>query len=242
MIVQKRYVGYIIKATALFLVLFFLIFSDKYTLRAQSFEKLRSSMVEEQLKSRNIKSEAVLDAMRTVPRHLFVPKNLQSYAYNDSPLPIGLGQTISQPYIVAFMTEQLKPVPGMKILEIGTGSGYQAAILAYLGCEVYTIELLEELVVRAEKILSELNFNNVKTKCGNGYLGWPEAAPFDAVIVTAAPDKIPEKLIEQLKEDGKMILPVGPVNSGQSLKLITKKDTKILEKDLLPVIFVPMVR
>jgi len=209
---------------------------------AQSLEKLRSSMVEEQLKSRNIKSEAVLDAMRTVPRHLFVPKDMQSYAYNDSPLPIGLGQTISQPYIVAFMTEQLNPVPGMKILEIGTGSGYQAAILAYLGCEVYTIELLEELSARAEKILSELNFNNVKTKYGDGYLGWPEAAPFDAIIVTAAPEKIPEKLIEQLKVGGNMIVPVGPVYSGQSLKLITKKDKRILEKDLLPVMFVPMVK
>ena len=209
---------------------------------AQSFENLRNSMVETQLKSRNITSEAVLDAMRTVPRHLFVPQNMQSYAYNDSPLPIGLGQTISQPYIVAFMTEQLNPVPGMKILEIGTGSGYQAAILAYLGCEVYTIELLEELSVRAEKNLSELNFNNVKTKCGDGYLGWPEAAPFDAVIVTAAPEKIPEKLIEQLKIGGKMIVPVGHVYSGQSLKLITKEDKSILEKDLLPVMFVPMVQ
>jgi protein-L-isoaspartate(D-aspartate) O-methyltransferase len=241
MISQKRRVKYIIKAM-LFLALFFLIFSGKYTLMAQSFEKLRNSMVEEQLKSRNIKSEAVLDAMRIVPRHLFVPKNIQSYAYNDSPLPIGLGQTISQPYIVAFMTEQLKPIPGMKILEIGTGSGYQAAILAYLGCEVYTIELLEELSARAEKILSELNFNNVKTKYGDGYLGWPEAAPFDAIIITAAPENIPEKLIAQLKEGGKMIVPVGPVNSGQSLKLITKEDKRIFEKDLLPVRFVPMVK
>jgi len=198
-------------------------------------------MVEKQLKARHIKSAAVLDAMRTVPRHLFVPDNLHSLAYNDSPLPIGLGQTISQPYIVAFMTEQLQPVPGMKILEIGTGSGYQAAILAYLGCRVYTIELLEELSIRAEKILTELNFNNVKIKCGNGYLGWPEEAPFDAIIVTAAPDKIPEKLLEQLKEGGKIILPVGPTNS-QSLKLVTKKDKKILENDLLPVMFVPMVK
>ena len=242
MILQKRYGGYTLKVMVLFLTFFFLIFSDKCTLMAQSFEKLRSSMVEEQLTSRNIQSEAVLDAMRTVPRHLFVPKNLQSYAYNDSPLPIGLRQTISQPYIVAFMTEQLKPVPGMKILEIGTGSGYQAAILAYLGCEVYTIELLEELSLRAEKILSELNFNNIKTKCGNGYLGWPDAAPFDAIIVTAAPENIPEKLIEQLKEGGKMVVPVGPVHSVQSLKLITKEGKRIIEKDLLPVMFVPMVK
>jgi len=241
MIVHKRYGGYIVKVL-LFFAFFCLIFSNEYTLMAQSFEKLRSSMVETQLTSRNIQSKAVLDAMRTVPRHLFVPENMKNYAYDDSPLPIGLGQTISQPYIVAFMTEQLKPVPGMKILEIGTGSGYQAAILAYLGCEVYTIELLEELSVRAKKLLSELNFNNVQTKHGDGYLGWPEAAPFDAIIVTAAPDKIPEKLIEQLKEGGKMIVPVGPVHSGQSLKLITKEAKSILEKDLLPVRFVPMVK
>ena len=208
----------------------------------QDFEKLRNNMVEEQLKTRNIRSEAVLDAMRTVPRHLFVPKNLQSYAYNDSPLPIGLQQTISQPYIVAFMTEQLEPAAGMKILEIGTGSGYQAAILAYLGCEVYTIELLEELAARAEKVLTELHFNNVKIQCGNGYFGWPEEAPFDAVIVTAAPDAIPEKLVEQVKTGGKIILPVGPVNSLQSLKLITKKDAGLHEKTLLPVMFVPMVK
>jgi len=203
---------------------------------------LRSDMVEKQLKARNIKSEAVLAAMRTVPRHLFVPENLHSLAYNDSPLPIGLKQTISQPYIVAFMTEQLEPVPGMKILEIGTGSGYQAAILAHLGCEVYTIELLEELSSRAKKVLAELHFNNVRVRCGNGYLGWPEEAPFDAIIVTAAPDEIPEKLIEQIKEGGKIILPVGPANSVQSLKLITKKDKRTHEKNLLPVRFVPMMK
>jgi len=225
----------------LFLILFLFILPCKFTLMAQDFEKLRHQMVEEQLKKRNIKSEVVLEAMRNVPRHHFVPKDMQSHAYIDSPLPIGLEQTISQPYIVAFMTEQIEPVPGMKILEIGTGSGYQAAILAYLGCEVYTIELLEELAVSAEKILNSLNFNNVKVKCGNGYLGWPEEAPFDAIIVTAAPNKIPEKLIEQLKEGGKMILPVGPVRSLQSLKLITKRNKRIVEKDLLPVMFVPMV-
>ena len=208
----------------------------------QDFEILRSNMVEEQLKARNIQSEAVLDAMGTVPRHLFVPKNLQSFAYRDSPLPIGLNQTISQPYIVAFMTEQLEPVPGMKILEIGTGSGYQAAILAYLGCEVYTIELLEELASRSEKVLAELHFSNVQVKCGNGYLGWPEEAPFDAIIVTAAPERIPEKLIEQLKEGGKIILPVGPENSTQMLKIITKKDTTHIVENLLPVRFVPMIQ
>ena len=208
---------------------------------AQNFELLRNEMVEKQLKNRGIRSKAVLDAMRAVPRHLFVPPNMISYAYQDSPLPIGLDQTISQPYIVAYMTEQLNPVPGMKILEIGTGSGYQAAILAHLGCEIYTIELLEELAISAEKVLAELHFNNVKVKCGNGYAGWPDEAPFNAIIVTAAPDKIPQTLIEQLKEGGKMIIPVGPVQAVQSLKLITKRGGRMLEEDLLPVRFVPMV-
>jgi len=225
----------------LFITLFIIILPYKQTLMAQNYEILRNKMVEEQLKKRGINSEAVLDAMRSVPRHLFVPKDLQKYAYNDGPLPIGLDQTISQPYIVAFMTEQIEPVKGMKILEIGTGSGYQAAILAYLGCEVYTIELLEELTNNAKKILNDLNFSNVKVRFGNGYLGWKEEAPFDAIVVTAAPDKIPEKLIEQLKEGGKMILPVGPVKSVQSLKLVTKKGRRIIEEDLFPVRFVPMV-
>ena len=207
----------------------------------KNFEVLSSRMVEEQLKTRNIHSEAVLEAMCNIPRHLFIPKEQQSYAYDDSPLPIGLGQTISQPYIVAFMTEWLEIVHGIKILEIGTGSGYQAAVLAYLGCEVYTIELLEELAGRAKKTLTALNFNNVKVKYGNGYSGWPEEAPFDAIIVTAAPDNIPEKLIEQLKDGGRMIIPVGKVNSVQFLKRIIKKDKRIIETDLLPVRFVPMV-
>ena len=231
---------YAIKAMALFLALFFLPACGKTAPVEQDFEKLRNKMVERQLRARNITSEAVLEAMRNVPRHLFVPESLRSEAYNDSPLPIGLGQTISQPYIVAFMTEQINPVPGMRVLEIGTGSGYQAAILAYLGCEVYTIELLGELAARAEKVLSELDFN-VKVKTGNGFLGWPDAAPFDAIMVTAAPDRIPEKLIEQLKDGGRMIVPVGPVRSVQSLKLLTKEGDQIIVENLLPVRFVPMV-
>ena len=179
--------------------------------------------------------------MQNVPRHLFVPENLQSHAYDDCPLPIGFGQTISQPYIVAFMSEQLGTASGMKVLEIGTGSGYQAAVLACLGCEVFTVELVEELACRAKKILSSLNYNNVMVKHGNGYLGWQEEAPFDAIIVTAAPEEIPFKLLEQLKEGGKMIVPIGPVNSVQFLKLVIKKDGEFEEKDLLPVRFVPMV-
>jgi len=238
----KKYFSKItVMVFSILLIFVIAVFPAKFTLMGQNFEKLRHDMVEEQLKKRDIKSEAVLEAMRTVPRHLFVPKNMQGEAYNDSPLPIGLEQTISQPYVVAFMTERLEPVPGMKILEIGTGSGYQAAILAQLGCDVYTIELLEELAKSAEKVLTDLKFDNVKVRHGNGYLGWPEAAPFDAIIVTAAPEKIPERLIEQLKEGGKMIVPVGPVRSVQSLKLLTKKDNRIIEEDLLPVVFVPMV-
>ena len=198
-------------------------------------------MVSEQLKARNIRSEAVLLAMRSIPRHLFVPENLQKHAYEDSPLPIGFGQTISQPYIVAYMSEQLKPHRGMKLLEIGTGSGYQSAILSYLGCEVYTVELLEELALNAEKVFKTLNLTGIKVKHANGYSGWPEESPFDAIILTAAPEKIPEKLLEQLGEGGKMILPVGPAHSVQYLKLVTKQNGKAIERELLPVRFVPMV-
>jgi protein-L-isoaspartate(D-aspartate) O-methyltransferase len=200
-----------------------------------------SKMVEEQLKPRNIQSDAVLNAMSAVPRHLFVSEHLQVRAYDDSPLPIEAGQTISQPYIVAFMTEQLELIPGMKILEIGTGSGYQAAILAYLGCEIYTIELLPELALSAKRTFAALKFDNVRVRIGNGYQGWSEEAPFDAIIVTAAPDHIPEELIEQLKDGGKMIIPVGEIHSTQWLKLVAKIDGKIVTTDLLPVRFVPMV-
>ena len=201
---------------------------------------LINKMVEEQLIPRGIKSAAVLDAMRNVPRHLFVPEHLHSHAYNDSPLPIGAGQTISQPYIVAFMSEQLEPVKGMKILEIGTGSGYQAAILAYLGCEVYTLERLEELAEQAKKVLAD--YGNVKIKHGDGYAGWPEEAPFDAIIVTAAPNAIPEELLKQLKDGGKMIVPVGETYSVQTLKIVRKINESIIEDDAFQVRFVPMVK
>jgi protein-L-isoaspartate(D-aspartate) O-methyltransferase len=196
-------------------------------------------MVEEQLIPRGIKSASVLDAMRNMPRHLFVPEHLRSYAYDDSPLPIGVGQTISQPYIVAFMTEQLEPIHGMKILEIGTGSGYQAAVLAELGCEVYTVERLEELAEQAKKVLA--NYGNIKIKYDDGYTGWPEKAPFDAIIVTAAPNAMPKKLLEQLKDGGKMIIPVGEVYSVQSLKIVKKINGSIIENDVFQVRFVPMI-
>ena len=206
-----------------------------------NFDFERNDMVERQLIPRGIKSPEVLDAMRNVPRHLFVPENMQSCAYDDSPLSIGFGQTISQPYIVAYMTEQLDLQPGMKVLEIGTGSGYQAAVLAYLGCEVYTIELLEEHADRASQVLSSCGYDNVFVKHGNGYLGWEGKAPYDAIIVTAAPAVIPSALIEQLKDEGKMIIPVGEVHSVQSLMLLIKDGEGYITKELLLVRFVPMV-
>ena len=204
------------------------------------FESTCNKMVEEQLKPRGIKSQAVLSAMNSVPRHLYVPENLQSHAYDDMPLPIGFGATISQPYIVAYMTEQLEVFPGMKVLEVGTGSGYQAAVLAELGCEVYTIEYVKELAERAEKTLS--GFNNIKVRHGNGYNGWVEEVPFDVIIITAAPPQIPEKLIGQLKDNGKMIVPIGEAGAVQLLKLITKHNSRVNEEILLPVNFVPMVK
>ena len=207
----------------------------------KDFAAERHRMVDEQLVYRNIMSEAVLDAMRNVPRHLFLPENMQNYAYEDTPMPIGWGQTISQPYIVAYMTEQLDIVPGMKILEIGTGSGYQAAVLTYLGCQVYTIELVGQLAEGAKRVIETLGYNSVKVRQGNGYSGWPEEAPFDAVIVTAAPESIPETLTDQLKTGGKMVIPVGGIYSVQSLLLITKMEGRLTTEDLLPVRFVPMV-
>jgi len=206
-----------------------------------NYEAERKNMVERQLIPRGIKSPEVLDAMRNVPRHLFVPESSYGYAYEDSPLPIGHGQTISQPYIVAYMTEQLEPYPGMKILEIGTGSGYQAAVLAYLGCSVFTIELLEEHADKARGVLSECGYDNVIVRHGNGFAGWLDEALFDAVIVTAAPDHIPDALIDQLKNGGKMMIPVGDVHSVQSLKLITKVDDRYSSQELMYVRFVPMI-
>jgi len=209
-----------------------------------SFITERNNMVERQLVPRGIKSQAVLDALRNVPRHLFVPESMQHNAYDDSPLPIGLGQTISQPYIVAYMTEMLEASNGfnnMKVLEIGTGSGYQAAVLAELGCDVYTIEYVREHADKANQVLADCGYDNIIVKQGNGYEGWVEHAPFDAVIVTAAPDMIPAALVEQLKDGGKMIIPVGEVHSVQSLKLLLKHDESYTVRDLILVRFVPMV-
>lgn len=197
-------------------------------------------MVQNQIVDRGISSEKVVDAFKNVKRHLFVPDDLQRRAYEDRPLPIGYNQTISQPYIVALMTEVLDLKESDKVLEIGTGSGYQAAILAEIVDEVYTIEIVEPLGKKARERLNELEYNNVEVKIGNGYKGWPEHAPFDAIIVTAAPTEIPEPLKEQLADGGKMIIPVGE-RFAQELVLLQKSNGKLKRKSITPVRFVPMV-
>ncbi len=191
--------------------------------------------------ARGVQDSATLSAMRAVPRHEFVPAEYRRRAYGDSPLPIGLGQTISQPYIVAYMTEILRPKPGMKILEIGTGSGYQAAVLAAIGCEVYTIEIFEVLATSARQRLGRLRFD-VTLRHADGHYGWPEAAPFDAVIVTAAAGYIPPALVRQLRPGGLMIIPVGSVYGIQNLILVEKDLAgEVRTRNLLPVRFVPML-
>ena len=199
-------------------------------------------MVREQLTGpgRDIRDERVLKAMEQVPRHELVPSEMRRAAYEDSALPIGFGQTISQPYIVAFMTEKLQPKASDRVLEIGTGSGYQAAVLAGLVKEVFTIEIVEPLAKRAEADLKRLNYTNVFVRYGDGYLGWPKKAPFDAVIVTCAPEKVPQPLVDQLKEGGRMIIPVGPITGVQELYLLEKRKGKIRRTAVLPVRFVPM--
>ncbi|MFW6020288.1 MAG: protein-L-isoaspartate(D-aspartate) O-methyltransferase [Bacteroidales bacterium] len=198
-------------------------------------------MIEEQIKSRGITEERLLEALRNTPRHKFVPEKYEHAAYKDGPLPIGHGQTISQPYIVALMTDKLDLQGNEKVLEIGTGSGYQAAILSQMASEVYTIEIVKELAQEAEKRMDNMEYENVHVLHGNGYKGWPEHAPFDRIIVTAAPDEIPEELVNQLAVGGKMVLPVG--DNAQILKLVTKNDKgDIHEKVITGVRFVPMVR
>jgi protein-L-isoaspartate(D-aspartate) O-methyltransferase len=188
-------------------------------------------------------SPAVYEALRRVPRHAFVPDGLKDQAYQNRPLSIGLGQTISQPYIVALMTDLVGAAPGARILEIGTGSGYQAAMLAAMGAQVYTIEIVPELGERAAKVLAENGAAEVKTRIGDGYLGWPEAAPFDGIIVTAAPDHVPQPLVQQLKTGGRMVIPVGPTGAAQRLLLMRKKEDGTLEQQtVIPVAFVPLTR
>jgi len=202
----------------------------------------RESMVELQIESRGIKNQATLDAMRKIPRHKFVPTDMIERAYDDSPLPIGYGQTISQPYIVAYMTAVINPEPGQKVLEIGTGSGYQAAVLAEIVDEVYTIEIITELYSSAKERLEELGYKNITCINADGYYGIKNAAPFDAIVVTAASEHIPPPLIEQLKDGGKMIIPVGSPFLNQTLILVEKNGEEITTTALLPVRFVPFTR
>jgi len=206
-----------------------------------SFAVARTRMVNEQLIGwgRGVTNEHVLAAMSRVPRHEFVPDEVRSSAYADGPLPIGHGQTISQPFVVAFMTEKLEPKPTDRVLEIGTGSGYQAAVLAELVTDVYTIEIVEPLGRRAIGNLSRLGYTNIHVRIGDGYQGWPEKAPFDAIIVTCAPEDVPPPLIDQLKEGGRMIIPVGE-QGVQQLVLIQKHEGELGQQSVLPVRFVPM--
>ena len=204
------------------------------------FAPERARMVQEQIEARGIRDPRVLAAMRRVPRHEFVPPQVRNVAYVDGPLPIGHEQTISQPYIVAYMTEAAQIEPGDRVLEIGTGSGYQAAILAELAREVYTIELIPELAATARAALDKLGYTNVRTRTGDGYAGWKEAGPFDAIIVTAAPDHVPPALVEQLAVGARMIIPVG--RGEQEMRVITRTAAGVTEESTIPVMFVPLVR
>jgi len=206
---------------------------------SDDYRTLRESMVRRQISARGVEDPRVLAAMGRVPRHEFVPRDLQPAAYDDRPLPIGEGQTISQPFIVALMTEVLELSPDDRVLEIGTGSGYQAAVLAELTDHVYTIEIIESLGRRAEQTLVRLGYDRVRVKIGDGYLGWEEHAPFDAIIVTCAPERIPRPLIDQLAEGGRMVIPVGP-RHAQELVLAVKEKGQVRQQEIIPVLFVPM--
>jgi protein-L-isoaspartate(D-aspartate) O-methyltransferase len=224
------------------LLLQMIIMSGCIVPQTDKYETLRHKMVETQIRNRGINNAAVLDAMKTVPRHLFIPENYRDEAYNDYPLPIGYGQTISQPYIVAYMTEAVRPTSKKKVLEIGTGSGYQAAILAEIVDKVYTIEIVPELAKESAERLKNLGYDNVICKYGDGYQGWAEHAPFDIIVVTAAPEEIPQPLIDQLAEDGRLIIPVGAPGAVQELVLLVKINGKTETRRLSFVRFVPFKR
>ncbi len=213
-----------------------------FNVQAQDYRSQRETMVRTQIRARGINHGPTIKAMRNVERHLFVPAVRRNRAYEDNPLPIGHGQTISQPFIVAYMTQLVNPGAGDKVLEIGTGSGYQAAILAEIVDEVYTIEIIAELGESAQKLLKELNYDNLEVKIGDGYYGWKEHAPFDAIVVTAAAEYIPPPLVEQLKDGGKMVIPVGSPFMVQNLMLVEKKGERITTRSIMPVTFVPFTR
>jgi protein-L-isoaspartate(D-aspartate) O-methyltransferase len=204
----------------------------------EDWSERRNKMVRQQIEARGVKDAAVLESMRAVPRHLFVPDDYREAAYHDSPLPIGESQTISQPYIVALMTELLEVGTGSRVLEIGTGSGYQAAVLAEMGVEVYSIEIRQGLCEQARETLSGLGYSSVHLRCGDGYSGWPDDAPFEGIIVTAAPARIPDPLLDQLVDGAKMVIPVGEFY--QELKVITRVGDDFEERSVIPVRFVPM--
>jgi protein-L-isoaspartate(D-aspartate) O-methyltransferase len=206
---------------------------------AREFALERERMVKEQIAMRGVVDERVLRAMRKVPREQFVPEEVRGESYSDGPLPIGYDQTISQPFVVAFLTEKLGLRPTDRVLEIGTGSGYQAAILAELAAKVYTIEIVEPLGKKAAQTLQRLGYKNAQVRIGDGYQGWPEYAPFDAVIVTCAPNHVPQPLVEQIKEGGRIVIPVGPPGD-QTLYLLEKKNGRLEQRNVLPVSFVPM--
>jgi len=227
--------------TLLFLLSLLVILAMAKNPQDPDYYQLRQKMVNEQIIARGVRAESVIKAMQKVERHLFVPEQYRNFAYSDRPLPIGEGQTISQPYIVALMTELLDLKKSDKVLEIGTGSGYQAAILDEICDSVYTIEIIPSLGKQAQALLRELGYHNIHCKIGDGYLGWPEHAPYDGIIVTCAPSKIPQPLKEQLAEGGRMVIPVGATYT-QELVLVTKTKGKLIQKSVIPVRFVPMLR
>jgi len=206
---------------------------------SDSFEKQREQMVETQIRARGVKDGKVLQAMRRVPRHLFIPPDMAPYAYSDEPLPVGEGQTISQPYIVAYMTEALALTGRERVLEVGTGSGYQTAVLAELAAEVYTVELISSLAVRAQEVLTGLGYKHIHYRIGDGGQGWPEEAPFDRIMVTAAAASMPIALRQQLRDVGRLVLPLG--SDSQELVLVARQDNEFVMTRLLPVRFVPLI-
>lgn len=232
-----------LKACILYLLGIFVVISpfSSFVFAEESYGQKRQAMIENHIKGRGIKDRRVLDIMGKIPRHLFVDEHVRDRAYGDHPLPIGEGQTISQPYVVALMTEALQLKPTDRVLEIGTGSGYQAAVLAGIVKEVYTIEIRKSLAAQAEKRLKDLGYTNVKVKYADGYFGWEEFAPFDAIIITASANHIPPPLIRQLKEGGRLILPLGSTVYYQTLTLATKRKGDLDVQQMGAVAFVPMI-
>lgn len=235
---MKRTVAFLLLLLPLFLCCSKAQQKGPETAKQDEYGRLREAMVREQIVARGVRDSLVVQAMRKVPRHEFVPRQLRGFAHRDGPLPIGEGQTISQPYIVALMTELLQLEGEERVLEIGTGSGYQAAVLAEIAGEVYTIEILEPLAAAAGKRLKDMGYENITVRCGDGYQGWEEHAPFDGIIVTCAPDHIPQPLVEQLGVGGRMVIPVG--EEYQELIVLERGEEGVTKKSIIPVRFVPM--